>query len=344
MEIPEAPGRPSNPAQTTGAQVAVESRPDRRRQSPSRPPRRDARARVRGTADWNSELAGALEAGRFGVLPLDDDGRILHANQPAAELLGRNLRTLRGRRLVEFVHPDERGWAESDYRSLLQGELDRLRQELRVLTADHRERWTELSSRAINRASDDPARVITLLDDVSDRLRREAELQRLADSDPLTGLLNRRRFSAELNRHLARTDRYGPRGALLLIDIDRLKEINDNDGHLAGDRAIVTTATAIRSHTRSSDVPARIGGDEFAILLPAATSEQATAVAAALSAAIASSDSRRHCRRALTVSVGVAAVTHGTSAESLLEEADRAMYRIKHAGGNGHALALRQRA
>ena len=159
-----------------------------------------------------------------------------------------------------------------------------------------------------------------MLEDASDRRERESELRRLADTDPLTELFNRRRFAAELNRHLARAERYGQRGSLLLVDVDRLKSINDRAGHLAGDNAIITTATLLRSHLRSSDVVARIGGDEFAILLPDAGPAQAATVAQALLRGAVATDSGPGATIRLTLSIGITPIEpDGSDAAALFE-------------------------
>lgn len=173
--------------------------------------------------------------------------------------------------------------------------------------------------------------------DVSDRKRLEERLRHLADHDSLSGLLNRRRFEQELQAHVARCRRYGPVGAVLLLDVDRFKEVNDERGHAAGDELIVAVARVLRDRLRSSDVVARIGGDEFAALLPQAGPGEAGEVAATLVDAV-----RVH---GVTISVGVAAAaeTHPLMAGELLRRADQAMYEAKAAGRDGHALFVSAR-
>ncbi len=106
--------------------------------------------------------------------------------------------------------------------------------------------------------------------DITERKRVEAHLQHMADHDPLTGLLNRRRFEQELDRHVAHAQRYGTEGAVIVLDVDRFKQVNDAYGHSTGDRVITSVARVLRRRLRTTDTLARLGGDEFAVLLPKA--------------------------------------------------------------------------
>jgi diguanylate cyclase (GGDEF)-like protein len=163
----------------------------------------------------------------------------------------------------------------------------------------------------------------------------QARLRYLADHDPLTGLLNRRRFEAELADRVAQAGRYGGGGALVLLDLDDFKSINDSLGHPAGDAVIKSTAALLREQLRETDVLARLGGDELAVLLPRASAEQARRVAAKLVEAV-----RGHRvpfkgkRLRVTTSVGVAPISQPRtqSAEDLMVEADIAVYGAKAAG------------
>ncbi len=282
-------------------------------------------------------LANAIEGSRFGIVLLQHDGRVLHANQPACDLLDRDEEELLDRALAEFVHADDRGWAEPQIQLLLAGAVDRIRQEIRLLRADGGEAWSELNARTVNAGSENEVRAVVLLEDANDRPLRERDLQRLADTDPLTELLNRRRFAAELDRQLAWTARYGARGALLVLDIDGLKAINDEHGHLAGDLAIQEIANVLRARTRSSDTVARLGGDEFAVLLPAASAEQAMELARGLLDALQIRENEIS-PVPLTVSIGITSVIDASDATTLFEQADTALYRAKRSGGNSYAI------
>ncbi|MCU1677830.1 MAG: hypothetical protein JWM93_2588 [Frankiales bacterium] len=177
--------------------------------------------------------------------------------------------------------------------------------------------------------------------DVTERNEVHRRLQHLADHDALTGLLNRRRFEQEVEHHLTLCRRYGARGAVLLIDVDHFKYVNDTLGHSAGDELIIQIADALHSRLRESDLLARLGGDEFAVLLPQVDEAGAQLVARSLV-----EDLRGYARahrdgplRPVTASIGVAVVGAGRlSADELMTQADLAMYDAKEAGRDQHAV------
>jgi diguanylate cyclase (GGDEF)-like protein len=176
--------------------------------------------------------------------------------------------------------------------------------------------------------------------DVTERKRVEARLQHLADHDPLTDLYNRRRFDEELGREVARAKRYGDGGALLVLDLDDLKSVNDNHGHLWGDEVIRSAANVLRGRLRSSDVLARIGGDEFAVLLPESDEVHALKLAEELLEVFRSRTvDTGHGSIQMTTSIGV--VDLGEIADSGVEPlvaADTALYRAKGEGRDRLAL------
>ena len=167
--------------------------------------------------------------------------------------------------------------------------------------------------------------------DVTERRRRERRLEFIAGHDQLTGLASRRAFEETLARASSRAAR-GVQSMLLYLDIDHLKAYNDERGHLEGDQAIINLAMLLHAHVRASDVPARIGGDEFAILLENATADEANEIAERIRAA-ASIEFVAGARAAdLGVSGGLARVEGGVDPRIVMDRADAALYAAKQRG------------
>lgn len=183
--------------------------------------------------------------------------------------------------------------------------------------------------------------------------RTEAELRFLAEHDPLTGLLNRRRFRAELDQYVSFAARYGGRGAVMVIDIDGLKELNDKLGHQSGDALIRGVSEILRERVRATDIVARLSGDEFAVLMPQTDAAGALQLGEDLRVQVAESFPRDSEIGGATISVGITMFggQHGEP-EAVLVAADQAMYRAKEEGRNrivlfhapGEAAGKAQRA
>ena len=176
--------------------------------------------------------------------------------------------------------------------------------------------------------------------DIGGRKRMERELRYLADHDWLTDLYNRRRLIPELDACLRSAARYGHTGAVLALDIDNFKFINDTEGHDAGDRTLKAVAEVLATRTRATDIVARLGGDEFAIVLPEATEEEALKVASDVCSLL-----RERPSGPIKVSVGISLFTpeQQITADDALAAADTALYEAKQHGGDqalvfsGHA-------
>ena len=189
----------------------------------------------------------------------------------------------------------------------------------------------------------DDKKVVSLRDAVAltdeiERLRAELdrcharirELDRLAHYDSLVGLPNRRSFLANLERLIARVKRYGGPAAVISIDADGLKAVNDRFGHDAGDKALIEISSALNASVRDSDLVARLAGDEFGILLEQADELTAWQTALRVTETL---DVWRFCVEGislpLSAAVGVAAIRAEDTVESVLKRADKEMYRIK---------------
>jgi diguanylate cyclase (GGDEF)-like protein/PAS domain S-box-containing protein len=294
--------------------------------------RRDAEARFR-TAFEHAPIGICVVAMR-GAAP----GQWLSVNPAMGELLGWDRDELLRRPLRDAIHPEDRWISRSSLITLARGEEERLSVECRLLHRDGHVLWTLVTAAAVRDAHGTPRHAVLQVVDITERKRVEGQLQHLADHDALTGLLNRRRFAAELDRVLAEAERYARPGAVLVIDLDGFKYVNDTLGHRAGDELIARLAATLRAELRETDVIARLGGDEFGVILPESSAEEAGIVSGKLLRAVERdgvvADQVRHAR--VTASIGLATFdgADGLSAEELLVEADIAMYDAKEGGRN----------
>jgi len=167
--------------------------------------------------------------------------------------------------------------------------------------------------------------------------RRFREARQLADLDSLTGLHNRRYFYETLGREVDRAQRYQRRLSLVIVDVDGFKEINDRIGHLAGDAVLAEIADRIRQVVRSADIPCRVGGDEFAVIVPEVEGGQARQLVGRIQRAVSAQPIARAGR--VRVSAGVADIQPNDSPTSLFERGDESLYAAKHAGKGGLAAA-----
>ncbi len=269
-----------------------------------------------------------------GIYQSAPDGELLETNPALVRLLGyESGEELRAARFHDLI-ADEAGPAAVTERLQAGEELRNL--EIALKAKDGPAVDALLSARAVR--ADDGALAYHegIVTDISHLKRQEQQLLQLATTDPLTGLHNRREFNAILDRHLARAKRYNGQGAVLWMDLDGFKEINDGLGHKVGDELLASLAHRMKSTIRESDILARLGGDEFAILYPNVDSTQAQIAATRLLDAI-----RQHTANIqgqairTTASMGIVLFPeHGMQPTELLMQADMAMYRAKEQGRN----------
>lgn len=202
--------------------------------------------------------------------------------------------------------------------------------------------WLGIFSRdpEVRFGDDDVRRLEELAERVApaiENARRFREARQLADLDSLTGLHNRRYFYETLGREVDRAQRYQRRLSIVIVDVDGFKEINDRIGHLAGDSVLAEIANRIRQVVRSADIPCRVGGDEFAVIVPEAEVGQARQLVGRIQRAVSSQPIARAGR--VRVSAGVADLQLNDSPTSIFERGDESLYAAKHAGKGGLAAA-----
>lgn len=279
----------------------------------------------------------AFEIAPIGMALFDTEGRYLRANQALCQLLDRHQDELIGRRDQEFTHPDDRQSDVDAAWRILSGEIDTWQTEKRFLTLGGEVVWVIASLTFLRDDEGRPLSWLGQFQDITGRKRREAVLGHLAMHDDLTSIANRRGLIEELTRRLAHGRRYDEPGALLVLDLDGFKAINDRDGHQAGDAALVQVARSLRDRLRVTDFTARLGGDEFAVILPHADAGAAKTVAEDLLQAIRDSGASD-----LSASCGGVLYDAASTVEAILADADRAMYRAKADGGNSFSIVASQ--
>jgi diguanylate cyclase (GGDEF)-like protein/PAS domain S-box-containing protein len=268
---------------------------------------------------------------------LDEKANVVIWNKAAEEISGYSRKEVVGHaKIWEWLYPDEEYREEITAKAAAIIERGEVVEdfETTIRRKDGQTRIISWNSRSLLDEKGNIIGSIALGRDITERKRFEAQLAHLANHDPLTGLFNRRRFEEELERHLAQARRYGIPGALLWLDLDRFKEVNDSLGHRAGDELLVKLAGLLREQLREADTLARPGGDEFAILMSHTNAEQAQTAAARILEVV------RHYPIVIgghpvriTTSIGIVLFPeHSTTAEELLARADLAMYRAKAEG------------
>lgn len=287
------------------------------------------------------QFRAAFTHAPVGMVRLSDEGLILEANRSLHELLGFAASALVGRNLFDLGHPEDASLTARRIGRLVSADRGTVRMEARFLHADGHAVWTVMS--AVRLASSDHVPyTLGQIVDISDRKANEARLSRQALHDPLTGLANRLLLEERVNHALARLSREPHRMAVLFIDLDGFKTINDTFGHKTGDDVLSEVAARLGFVVRPGDTVARLGGDEFVVLcedLPEHSIEIAVGLASRILQALQHPFRHGDRQLQLSASIGISRPTPVTAnAAALLAEADAAMYRAKQEGKGCHRV------
>lgn len=299
--------------------------------------RRLARAEIDRLSQRNQLLLNSAGEGIYGV---DTAGRIIFINPTALKILGLSEQEALGRNahaLFHHHHPDGSVYPE-DACPLSQVLQDGRQREIED-DAFIRKNGEHLPVHLVATAmieNDTQVGAEIVFQDITQRKRLEAELTRLASTDALTGIANRRHFIAQLEKEIARIQRVAEPAAVLMLDLDHFKKINDNHGHATGDAVLQAFARGAQSDLRKIDLIGRLGGEEFAILLPETGLDAALRLAERLrqhieTMTVACNDDMIQ----ITVSIGLTTMTRADiSADAILARADQALYQAKASGRN----------
>ena len=287
--------------------------------------RKSAEAQLRAA---ERRFQAAFQHAPLGITICNLDGRIVDANPAACDMRGRTSEELSGSPALEYLHPEDRERAALEVLHQIDGSASPV--EFRIVSADGASRPVLSHSVLIRDANDEPLHIVTLQADITDRKNFEAELERRALHDDLTGLPNRAALWQHLYFVLAR--RPFQLCAAFFIDLDNFKAVNDGFGHAAGDEVLVRVAKQLRDVIRKGDIAARVGGDEFVVICELKAPDHAMIVADRIQSALQQRLDESLPAIAVSASVGVALADIDDDPESLLRRADTAAYIAKRSG------------
>lgn len=284
--------------------------------------------------ELNERFHSAFEHAPIGMVIADPDGIVIRANPAFGRILGCRAEDLVGRDIDSFTHPDDRDLSRASRASIVSGETDTYHIEKRYCHADGRDVWASLHVSCVREHDGKALYFIGQIEDVTESRALRERLARAAISDPLTSLPNRELFMDRLEASLRLSARNGTRVAVMFLDLDRFKLINDSLGHHVGDETLCAVADRLRGVMRDSDTLARFGGDEFTVLCLEVHDEQrAFQLAERLVKAMAEPIVLQSGEVFVSVSVGIALSSGDTvSGATLLRNADVAMYQAKDRG------------
>ncbi|HLO75798.1 MAG TPA: diguanylate cyclase [Magnetospirillum sp.] len=283
-------------------------------------------------------LQGILASVAEGIVTVNDSGRIESANPAAEKMFGYKRGQMAGMDLTELLPEDMRTHHRRFFDAYMSGLFPTLMGRMVEGVGVRMDGSTFPMEISVSELRHGRQRLFTaIMRDISERKENEDRIRRLAHHDNLTGLPNRNLLNDRMNHALARVKRNGGRMAVLYVDLDKFKPINDTLGHEAGDHVLREVSARLAACVRSSDTVARVGGDEFVVVVeeiqrPAEAATVARKIVETLSKPVAYDG--HSCQ--VGASVGVAVFPDdGNSMEEVCKAADIAMYRVKHAGRNG---------
>ena len=298
---------------------------------------RDISARLAGEAARQAaeeRFRSAFNHAPVGMAVLDTTGTLCEANPALAEILRCPIDELLGAPVWRWIHPHDRHASHARFARLLENVSAVETAEVRLVRSDHEQAWGFASTSALRDSTGRPNSFVLQLQDMTARRSAEDELKHRASRDQLTGLANRSLFTSRLESALAAPDFRRGTPAVLFLDLDRFKVVNDSMGHSCGDELLIQVAARFRASLRPGDTAARLGGDEFAILLERIqTIDQAARAAARIQRSLAKPFLLDGTEVFAKASIGISLAEPGSDATSLLRDADMAMYRAKANGG-----------
>jgi diguanylate cyclase (GGDEF)-like protein/PAS domain S-box-containing protein len=306
---------------------------------------RDITARYRAEKAaklMKTRLSIALQATQIAIWDWDIRHDRWYASREYYTVLGYAPESKLGDRQIwlERVHPDDRARVRAAIEAALSGAPHLYEYEARLRSSDGVYRWMSVRGKTVQRDREGRAvRMLGVRMDITDRKHAEERIRRLAHYDTLTGLPNRTLLNERMSKNIALAESERQSLAVLVLDIDKFKNVNDTFGQTIGDALLVEIGKRIHSLAREDDTVARVSGDTFVMVLLGAKTTQATRMAQRLLDILSAPFRIRELELVVTPTIGVAMFpAHGTDFDALIKSADTAMHRAKHAGRNQYVF------
>ena len=282
----------------------------------------------------------AFDHAPIGMNLLDLDGRFIQVNRAFCAITGYAEEELLGKTCQSITYQEDLEKDLQDMRRMAAGEIEHYQLEKRFVHSAGHPVWTRVSRSLVRGRQGEPIHLVSQVEDITQRKQSDLMLTHMALHDSLTGLPNRTLALDRLALALARTERHPSSVAVLFLDLDRFKVINDSLGHNFGDQLLVGVAARLRDAVRPSDTVARIGGDEFVVVCEDIVGvEDAARIAERIAEALSRPFDLTDDEVLLATSVGIALSSGpGDTPETLLRDADAAMYRAKEGGRNRYEV------
>ncbi len=283
------------------------------------------------------ELTNAVEQSCNAIMVMNPQGVIEYVNPWFSQVTGYRVDEAIGKTMaiLNTLHSSEIDYHDL-WRTITLGQ--RWQGELRNRRKDGEVYWSAMSIAPVTNDCGDITNYVAVSEDITRSKQVHSEVEKMAYEDPLTGLGNRRRFNLEFEQSLKEVQRHGRWGALMYLDLDRFKEINDQHGHETGDSVLQIVAERIKSCSRKTDMAVRLGGDEFILYLKEGSQPNtAKRIAAKLIALLEEPIRVGSIELRISASIGIRLVTpQHPGADQLLKQADKALYQAKAAGKSGY--------
>jgi len=292
-----------------------------------------------------------FDSALIGMVALSPNGNFIEINESFLRMTGYTKDELLVRKWQEIKDPEDLGSATEDYDRVMRGEIDFYQRDRRLVKKDGQTIYCHTSVRAVRKLSGEIDYFVLNIEDITENKKSQELIWRQANFDMLTGLPNRFMFLDRLKEEIKKSHRRDASLALLFIDLDRFKEVNDTLGHQTGDRLLIEAASRISSCIRESDTVSRFGGDEFTVILAQFDAaehieEVAQSILESLSAPFVLGTEKESLF--ISASIGITVYpTDAQDAERLLQNADQSMYVAKNSGRNRFAYftsALQEKA